>query len=89
MVDQVRNERVRKGGAHVVPTRSRPRLITVNVAKTAATATKTHLIHFVSQHRSVCQGNRKIIRELKQERRRRLRKRHLKSELALLQSYRA
>ena len=64
MVDQVRNERVRKGGAHVVPTRSRSRLITVNVAKTAATATKTHLIHFVSQYRSVCQGTEKLLGSL-------------------------
>ena len=64
MVDQVRNERVRKGGALVVPTRSRPRLITVNVAKTAATATKTHLIHFISQYRSFCQGTEKLLGSL-------------------------
>ena len=64
MVDQVRNERVRKGGAHVVPTSSRLRLITVNVAKTAATATKTHLIHFVCQHRSVSQGTEKLLGSL-------------------------
>lgn len=64
MVDQVRNERVRKGRAHVVPTRSPLRLITVNVAKTAATATKTHLIHFVSQYRSICQGTEKLLGSL-------------------------
>ena len=48
----------------MVPTRSRPRLITVNVAKTAPTATKTHLIHFVSQYQSVCQGTEKLLGSL-------------------------
>ena len=50
----------------MVPTRSRLRLITVNVAKTAATATKTHLIHIhiVSQYRSICQGTEKLLGSL-------------------------